>query len=398
MLFSLEVLEAKHGDCLLLHYGTVQNPKIILIDGGPDGVYNGVLKPRLLIIKDAISETKPLKLEMVMVSHADDDHINGIVELTDNMLKNETVGKPQDFQIDDMWFNAFDDIIGNKEIPIEVSYSSTGEAKIANTINGDFLDGVDEHTIAVIASVDQGRNIRDNTRELGIHMNSPYTAMQPGNSVLVRGDTEFSIVDFEGLKITVLHPNEQRLQELQKKWDQELKKLETKGDKKIAFATLTSLDKSPFNLSSIVCLVEFGGKKILFTGDGRSDDILDGLAQNNLLDANGKFHVDVLKIPHHGSVANMRPNLLKQVTADHYVISADGKHDNPDQALLDMFRLNVSKGTLHLTNRTGKKGLQKKLDAFLKALSSTGHQLQVKFRAEDKSSMILNLHSESVSY
>ncbi len=47
MLFSLEVLRAKHGDSLLLRYGNPDKPKLILIDGGPTGVYKDALKPRL---------------------------------------------------------------------------------------------------------------------------------------------------------------------------------------------------------------------------------------------------------------------------------------------------------------------------------------------------------------
>ena len=35
MIFTLEALEAKHGDSLLLHYGTKKSPQLIVIDGGP---------------------------------------------------------------------------------------------------------------------------------------------------------------------------------------------------------------------------------------------------------------------------------------------------------------------------------------------------------------------------
>jgi hypothetical protein len=51
MPFALEALEAKKGDSLLLHYGKDANPKLIDIDGGPAGVFNGSLKPRLEAIK-----------------------------------------------------------------------------------------------------------------------------------------------------------------------------------------------------------------------------------------------------------------------------------------------------------------------------------------------------------
>ena len=35
MIFSLDVLPARKGDCLILHFGTDDDPALILIDGGP---------------------------------------------------------------------------------------------------------------------------------------------------------------------------------------------------------------------------------------------------------------------------------------------------------------------------------------------------------------------------
>ena len=46
-MFGLEAIKAKHGDSLLLHWGTNSNRKVALIDGGPDTVYTKFLKPRL---------------------------------------------------------------------------------------------------------------------------------------------------------------------------------------------------------------------------------------------------------------------------------------------------------------------------------------------------------------
>jgi len=52
MLFTLEALQAKHGDSLLLHYGKPKAPKLIVIDGGPAGVYKASLRPRLAELSD----------------------------------------------------------------------------------------------------------------------------------------------------------------------------------------------------------------------------------------------------------------------------------------------------------------------------------------------------------
>ena len=51
MIFSLDVRRARKGDCLLLHFGTADKPGLVVIDGGPKGVYEPHLKPRLLEIR-----------------------------------------------------------------------------------------------------------------------------------------------------------------------------------------------------------------------------------------------------------------------------------------------------------------------------------------------------------
>ena len=76
-------------------------------------------------------------------------------------------------------------------------------------------------------------------------------------------------------------------------------------------------------------LIQSKNKKILFTGDGSGDDIIEALSRNAMLDKQGKFHVDILKVPHHGSDRNVSPEFFNTVIADYYVISANGRDDNP---------------------------------------------------------------------
>ena len=47
MIFSLDVIRALKGDCLILHYGSEDSPHLVMIDGGPKGVYGPHLRPRL---------------------------------------------------------------------------------------------------------------------------------------------------------------------------------------------------------------------------------------------------------------------------------------------------------------------------------------------------------------
>jgi hypothetical protein len=397
MILSLEIMQAAEGDSLILHFGTKEKPKIIVIDGGPRGIFKNFLKPRLLQIKAKISPNARLPLSMVMVSHLDDDHVNGILKLTDDAINNEN------FKIDNLWFNAFDDIIGNIQIPVISSIAASAAAADIGSLPIN-LPNIDSHASAVIASTGQGRKLQKDANTLNATINNGFgeTAGKPN---LVQGgsvaDGSEKIIQWgniaDDLKITVLHPNRQRLIELQTQWDKDLREAKAKGDDSIIFASLSNPDTSPFNLSSIVCLVKSNGKTILLTGDGRDDDIMAGLKNNNLLDTNGKCKVDIFKIPHHGSDRNSSVKLYQTVIAKHYVISANGKHDNPDKAMLEMFA-EGTKGrndfTLHLTNHDGELGIKDKLDTFITTEKTKGRTFKVEFKDAASSSMVLNLLDE----
>src|SRR5687768_8453332 len=111
MIFSLDVRRARKGDCLLLHFGTREKPGLVLIDGGPSKVYGPHLKPRLIQIREARGLAgKALPVDMLMVSHVDDDHIKGILELTRELI--ETQANARFVRIKRLWHNSFDEIIG----------------------------------------------------------------------------------------------------------------------------------------------------------------------------------------------------------------------------------------------------------------------------------------------
>lgn len=68
---------------------------------------------------------------------------------------------------------------------------------------------------------------------------------------------------------------------------------------------------------------------MLLTADARGDQILEGLNEAGLLDESGRFHVDLLKLPHQGSDRNVSPDFFETVTADHYLFFGDGRHGDP---------------------------------------------------------------------
>ena len=89
MIFSLEARRARKGDCLLLHFGPKDDPGLMIIDGGPKSVYKPHLKPRLEQIRTVrgLSSQDSLRVDLLMVSHVDDDHIQGILDLTKELVE-----------------------------------------------------------------------------------------------------------------------------------------------------------------------------------------------------------------------------------------------------------------------------------------------------------------------
>jgi len=313
----LETLRARYGDSLLLHFGTGEDPRIVLIDGGPPGVYKDALKPRLEQLREerGLEDGTPLEIDLGMVSHIDEDHIAGILELARELKDLEESQQPVPWKLRRFWHNSFDDILDNEEVAVASAASAMSPASI-----GDLLGPSGS---LVLSSVGQGRELRELLEFLGIEGNGSFKGLvQAGHKPIKLGGS---------LELTVVAPSEKNLLALQKEWNLKIKPILKKEHDKAAKAEIASfIDRSVYNLSSIVVLVESEGKRILLTGDGRGDHTLEGLEAAGLLDAEGKIEVDILKMPHHGSIRNVDAGYFEKIRAKHYVVSANGKFDNPD--------------------------------------------------------------------
>jgi hypothetical protein len=374
MLFTLEALEAKHGDALLLHFGTTAKPQLIVIDGGPAGVYTKTLKNRLDALKAMRSPDDPLPIRMVMVSHIDDDHINGVLQLTKRLDELRAQRKPLPYNLLTLWHNSFDDLVGNQADALTANLKAAVKAVSVGAVIPSALP-IQRHSALVLASVNQGRELRNYATTLSLHVNEGFNRL----IVVPEGQKRKSLSLGGDLSFTVLGPREDRVMDLQERWDKEIKKLGVA--RQAAF-----VDQSIFNLSSIIVLAKAGGRTMLLTGDARGDDILEGLKNLKLLKG-GTCHVDLLKLPHHGSDHNVSTDFFRQVTADHYIISGNGAHGNPEIATLEM--LSEARGqdefTLYLTNK------ELRLTAFFQREQAAGKRYKVIFRKDDALSVRADL-------
>ena len=293
MVFTLEALQAFHGDSLLLHVGD----QLVLIDGGPVRTYETSLRPRLDQLRAArVPGGGPLRIDLAMVSHIDDDHIHGLTDLGGALVELDEDQQPLPYELGGLWHNAFDDVLGNRasEVP-----SAGGP---------------------VVASVGQGRLLRDQAVRLGWPRNRPFDG-------LVVAPRE---VPFGEATLTVVAPDADALDALDKEWEQWL------AHHPAAAQVAEYADRSVFNLSSIVVLAEAAGKRMLLCGDARGDHVLRGLEAAGRLPAGGSLELDVLKLPHHGSIRNIDADFFERLPARHYVISANGRDGNPEDDTLKL--------------------------------------------------------------
>jgi len=352
MLFSLDVMRARKGDCLMLHFGKPNDPGLGIIDGGPRKVYAPHLKPRIEQVRKArhLTGQKPLLVDFLMVSHVDDDHIQGILDLTKELITSEDAHKPQLVQVLSFWHNSFENIIGSTPDELTAKFKSQfGPASTAGDPPSDLTidaeTASDEETtvstLKVLASIEQGARLRSDANRLKWPLNPEFDgrlimARKKGETVEISHDLGFTVVGPMLPDLRMLHSKHQA-------WLKELEKKGVSPEEALA----AYVDRSVPNLSSIVVLAEANDKRMLLTGDARGDKILQGLELVGVLPKGRTMEVDVLKVPHHGSSNNLDDDFFQRIIADQYVFSGNGEHGNPERESMQM--LLDARGDEHYT-------------------------------------------------
>jgi beta-lactamase superfamily II metal-dependent hydrolase len=307
-MFKLHAVQARFGDSLIIEFGSENKPRFVLVDGGPPQCYEDALAPALQSIVGAQGQ-----VELAVLSHVDNDHVVGLLDLLAALEEDHANDVPPRTRIKQLWHNSFDrsmDPTGEIAQRLQGIMALAGTAGVAMPFSTDALLGIRE-----------GYRLRTLATQLGIPVNKGFE-----NDLITTATTKAPI-KLGPLTLRIVGPTQENLEELRKEWLAWLAKTEADAAKKPSLAA--NADKSIPNLSSIIILAQCEGRTMLLTGDARGDHIITGLEQVKLLQK-GKLHVDVLKLQHHGSNRNITQKFLETVTADTYVVSADGTHDNPD--------------------------------------------------------------------
>ena len=278
---NIKLLKALNGDSIILSYGA-EKIYHMLIDGG-----QGRLCFRQLCnFVDSIKKEKN-KINVVVLTHIDSDHIDGILHL---YSKDEF-----DFSvIEQMWFNFG-----------ELLWSALGvEGKGKNVT-------LYRHNSQI--SWKQGESLESILQNTEIRRECFVKALD----TFIVGDA----------KITILSPNVKTLREL----------VLTGGDEKRQVTQIASVydyDKSILELnelkfegkvsltnkSSIAFLFEYKEIKLLFLGDADSETLISSLMELGYSKQN-KLKVDFCKIAHHASKHNTSNELIQLLDCSNYILS-----------------------------------------------------------------------------
>ena len=239
--FNIEMLPARHGDCLWIEYGEDAGTNRILVDGGPVATFKD-LSHRI-----ALMPAGEKAFELVVLSHVDADHIEGLVRLF--------AEKPLPVTVRSVWFNGWRQI--------------NPKHTLLGAVQGEFLSAL----------------LVDRTPDA-------WSADAPTWYVPAEGPLPETTLP-GGMKFTLLSPNASKLKAMAAEWKKavEAEGL-TPGDLEAAWEALAekrkflpkkgllgaapsldrllkkqfAIDQAKANGSSIAMLAEYGGKSALLLG------------------------------------------------------------------------------------------------------------------------------------
>ena len=288
---SINSLRAGVGDCFHIRYRTDRGFKNILIDGG----YTIAINYRNLkkYLQENIFKYNEI-LDLVVVTHIDDDHIRGIYEMVKDFQAEKIIGK--------LWYNSIREENYSRKISIRKAFKFE-----------DIIKEEDFWTNCIVTPTN-------------------YT-----------NDNMYKIFD-NYCKISVLCPGRKQIESLLK----EVKKASKINNKKYydhdkTFGELMNevnddgvvFSENSINESSIVLLLEIHGRKLLFLADSNPDVVM--TAVSSFLEFNNlqKLNIDLVKVSHHGSENNTSTKLLRLINCNNYLISSDGNRGKlPDKIVL----------------------------------------------------------------
>ena len=285
---TINVLHAHEGDCIFITISDLDKVYNIMVDSGVKSTYQYIDRKRRIQdgpLKCKINEFRGKRqiIDLVILTHVDEDHIGGIVEW---------IAK-DDAALDLMatiWLN-------NGEKVTIPDYSS------------------------LLHSISKGRDLDKLLRD--------------ANKNIVNQVVKGRVFEIPHGYITILSPTVVAHNVIVEQWNGEVLN-KTPDDygkpiKELLDYEFGEVDASKTNNSSISILLEVNGRKDLLLGDADVIDVclaLEELGYNK----DNPLRCKTVKLAHHGSRNNFSEHFLDLVKADIFIFSSNGNYyGHPDK-------------------------------------------------------------------
>lgn len=338
-MFRLKMYAAKNGDSFLVN----ADGTYILIDAGFASTYQDFIATDLALLAKAGG-----RLDLVVCTHIDADHIGGLLEF---FSLNGTPDK-RGIEVAAVWHNSLRSLP-----PPAAQPDGLHDRMVLEAIRRRGFQGVATSSPNPI-SARQGSSLAKLLRQYGYTWNSG-----DGTSCISEGSSPVFLSNNVGVQ--VIGPKAARLEELRDLWLRELRKLGYKGSSQPSdliddayemwcatlplpsvpqatpitanssrrLADVYTADASIPNGSTIALIISTGNTRLLFLGDAWAEDVVDRLKA--LQPTAAPLIFDAIKVSHHGSLHNTSVELLSIVDSPCFLISSDGsRHGHPDFEVL----------------------------------------------------------------
>lgn len=300
----LHTLQAGYGDCLVIEYGDhPEEQHLVIIDGGVANETTSTLTTFLNGLPKA-------HIELLVISHIDDDHIAGAIRLLSK--------KKLRTRIKDIWFNGSSQQGDRLE---KLGFKSGDKLQQMLTNKSLKIPWNSKFGGADVVS-----DTSTKTTPLTLPLGASVTLLSPTVASLAALREEWAanrITHVSEDTVDTIEPESVAPGDLERMGASEVPAIDVDA----LLTTTYDEDRSASNGSSIAFLFSFGGASLLLAADAHAKVLLETAS---LLDGGLPHGIDVLKLPHHGSAANVTTELLKAFPTKTYVVSTNGnKHEHP---------------------------------------------------------------------
>lgn len=287
MKFDIEILSKGQADCFLILLENNRGDECsILIDGNCEGSKSDTLDR----VVERISKLK--KLDCIIVTHVDNDHIGGILSLFERDKDVKPCISEQLKESTIVYNNLTDTLISYKQAE-----------RLEKLIRGKKV-------------INSFSNRYENVKKMLYFL-----------SVRTRKILKLNEYNKKNVYVTFLNPDKNGVKDVVR-------------DYKSYNVTGKKANAKLINRNSIVLLIEFGEKKVLFTGDAYSDSIKNVIDELQMKSVPSPINeIDLIKIPHHGADEyNKRLSCLsKGVKCGKFILTGKSKWDkkHPSEKILE---------------------------------------------------------------